>query len=528
MKSPVARAGLVAVSVFAAWWLFRLTERGVGIGSDSVVYMAGARNLFGGEGFVWKGGDQLPRPINHYPPLYSVALVPGLVLDAPVEDAARWMNAIAMGGNTFLAGALTGLVSSSGAGAVVGALLFVASEETISLHSWAMSDALYLFFALACAVSATRYLQAKGRAHELTMWMAASLGFLTRYVGASLFAIPLAAMLLAEREGQPRARRAAIGFVFAVLPGALWLARNAALTGSATNRRLGAFVQDPSWWTSMGWVIESWFLPGRLQNALAASNVPGGTILVVGLVVGLLLVWWNARERDPWNLRSVAPLWIPTILLGVSHLCAIAASAWLTYPGPDLTARNLAPILVTLSVLFSAVLATAWSRGTGEAKAAAAIAAVAFLTFKGYASRETVARLLRDGQGYTSAAWERSQTVRLLQELNPDVLYANDVGAAYYFTGRFAYEIPHRFESLTLDERTDYHEELCRMWTRLRENGGLVVFFETASRVPELPTREDLQGLLPMVADHADGAIFKAGAPPLPECGLRAQESEVD
>ena len=65
---------LVAVSIGAGLWLLRLTEKGIGVGSDSAVYFAGGENLLSGKGFVWFGGDQAPRPINHYPPLYSVGL----------------------------------------------------------------------------------------------------------------------------------------------------------------------------------------------------------------------------------------------------------------------------------------------------------------------------------------------------------------------------------------------------------------------------------------------------------------------
>ena len=65
---------MVAVSMGAALWLLRLTEMGIGVGSDSAVYIAGGENLLMGRGFVWFGGDQAPRPINHYPPLYSVGL----------------------------------------------------------------------------------------------------------------------------------------------------------------------------------------------------------------------------------------------------------------------------------------------------------------------------------------------------------------------------------------------------------------------------------------------------------------------
>ncbi len=83
---------LLVVSVVAALWLGGLTERGIGAGSDSTVYVAGAQSLLHGQGFVWFGADQRPRPINHYPPLYSAALSMAMRADASPWDAARWVE----------------------------------------------------------------------------------------------------------------------------------------------------------------------------------------------------------------------------------------------------------------------------------------------------------------------------------------------------------------------------------------------------------------------------------------------------
>jgi hypothetical protein len=50
---------VVGVSVLAGLWVWRLTEHGIGVGSDSAVYISGARNILEGNGFVWFGGDRL-------------------------------------------------------------------------------------------------------------------------------------------------------------------------------------------------------------------------------------------------------------------------------------------------------------------------------------------------------------------------------------------------------------------------------------------------------------------------------------
>src|SRR3990172_2548679 len=101
-RKTLAAVLMVAVSIGAALWLLRLTENGIGVGSDSAVYFAGGENLLMGKGFVWLGGDQAPRPINHYPPLYSVGLSFWLRVFPSADQAARAFNAVLMGANTFL------------------------------------------------------------------------------------------------------------------------------------------------------------------------------------------------------------------------------------------------------------------------------------------------------------------------------------------------------------------------------------------------------------------------------------------
>src|SRR4030066_193689 len=83
---------MVAVSIGAALWLLRMTEKGIGVGSDSAVYIAGGENLLSGRGFVWFGGDQAPRPINDYPPLYSSGLSLWLRVAPSAGQARRGVN----------------------------------------------------------------------------------------------------------------------------------------------------------------------------------------------------------------------------------------------------------------------------------------------------------------------------------------------------------------------------------------------------------------------------------------------------
>ncbi|MBF8261446.1 MAG: PMT protein, partial [candidate division NC10 bacterium] len=415
------------------------------------------------------------------------------------------------------------LLTSSGAAAILGALLFMASEETLTIHSYAMSDGLYLFLVLVCVTASTHYWRRGGtQLNRLLMWGSAGLAFLTRYVGVSLFVVPLVVTLARPPRPSSRKRETFVGFALAALPGLLWLIRNGVLTGSMTNRRPGFFPQDLSWWQQFGRLAESWFVPGRIVHLFETAHIPPGVLLVVGLLIGVgLIVLHRGRgKRSPTQPRS----WLPLAAFLAAHLGTIALSSWFSYPGPDIDTRTLAPVFVGSLVLVAAILGSGWARGSRRARVALALAAVAFLGFKVYASRDVVTRLLSDGQGYTSDAWSRSATVAALQRLNPEVVYANDIGAVYYFTGRFANIIPLRYDPITLREREAYPAEYCRMRRRLREVDGVVVYF-ARTPLPEEAEPGAITKGLESIHNGADGGLYADGGGPVAECEISRRSS---
>jgi 4-amino-4-deoxy-L-arabinose transferase-like glycosyltransferase len=509
---------LLVVSVAASAWLLLLTDKGLGIGSDSAVYLAGAENLLAGKGFVWRGGDQEPQPITHYPPLYSMVLSAGLRLNASPESVARGLNAFLMGANTWLVGALVGLLSSSGIAAVFGALVFAVSKETLGLHSWAMSDPLYLFFVLLSLTGAVQTVSVRsGRGTRLVMWIAASLAFLTRYVGVSTMAVPVVATLAIGKTKRERAVKAAGALTLAMLPGLSWLARNQWLAGSLANRNAGIYPQGVAWWQELGQVIESWFLPGRIVERFEAFHLPALVVVGAGAFGAMALAW---RYRSDLAQKAGGRLW-PWLLvagLGISHIAAIVISSWTIHPGPDIVTRTLAPAFAGLVVLLAAAAGVAEKTKTRAWEGSVILMAVAFLGFKLYAARDLIHQLARDGQGYTSVGWVRSPVVRMMEDLSPRWTYSNDIGAVYYFTGTYAYGLPLRYDSLTHGERPDYFKDYCQMRSRLYEGSGLLVLFDYASYSPQAPAREDLvEGLRALLVDST-GGIYEADGPPPPAC----------
>ena len=81
-------------SVVGATALLFSTRWGVGLGPDSVVYIASARNLLSGKGLSVSSYPWEFSPMTHYPTLFSAELAGlGLIGIDPL-DGARWFNAL--------------------------------------------------------------------------------------------------------------------------------------------------------------------------------------------------------------------------------------------------------------------------------------------------------------------------------------------------------------------------------------------------------------------------------------------------
>ena len=82
------------------------TPGGIGIYSDSVVYVGVARNLLRGHGVTYFDYNGQMAPVTHYAPLYPMVVSSlGLMGIDPVEGA-RWLNALLFAFNIILTGSI--------------------------------------------------------------------------------------------------------------------------------------------------------------------------------------------------------------------------------------------------------------------------------------------------------------------------------------------------------------------------------------------------------------------------------------
>jgi hypothetical protein len=269
---------LVLISLVAGVWIWDLTKEGIGVGNDTVVYMAGAQNIYSGKGFNWFSGDGTPRPINHYPFFFSVLLGLAHPLAIPILSWARFLQICFFVTSNILIWLLVWRMTRSLYFTMLMSIIFLVSEEMLSLHSWLMSDALFLLLVLVfmLGMSAPGYPIGQSKFHLIGLSIIATLAALTRYIGISLIALLVLQVIInPNRNFKKKIHDGLIALIFGVFPLLLWLGRNWMLAGSMTNRRSGWFPQDIGWWTDVfGKILEA---SGLLEGGLSCTGESVGS-----------------------------------------------------------------------------------------------------------------------------------------------------------------------------------------------------------------------------------------------------------
>jgi hypothetical protein len=145
------------------------------------------------------------------------------------------------------------------------------------------------------------------------------------------------------------------------------------------------------------------------------------------------------RIRLSWQLPGLSSLFLS------SYLGSFAFAYILVSPTPDVDSRTLVPFLPFGLILLFSLADLVQRSGTGSHLFNVSLAAAILLSLGGWTiiSQDTVLGMHRTGLGYTSRAWQSSETVRAVAALPPDLtLVSNETSALLLYTDRSAYELP--------------------------------------------------------------------------------------
>ena len=485
---------LALIAVVGMLLVIKTTPDGLGLSDDSIAYVAGARSMLAGNGYreAWLASN---GPVTHFPPAFpSILAFVGLLGIDPLHGA-RWVNALLFGLNAWLLGILGWRMTRSLLAGLVLAALFVSSGEMFQVHAVAMSEPLFIFLSLLSFWTFDLYFE---REHHWWWLVAcgifAGLAYLTRYAGLALAATFITALLILHSGWKKRLVGIGI-FLASVLPWALgWSIRNQLSAGNATNR---AFAWHPLTSENINpglRVFSEFFIP--IASWRERLKQPGLVETLIILVLGAALVWtittgWKYLSKSltptpsPYvrgEQRVEEVISFTTGLYIFAYLASILASMLMFDAATKFKLRILAPVLVSLLILL--VVFGVWLRN--RQRIVAILLTILVLGVSLYNQALTVNSWAKSGLGYASFQWYDSKAMAFLRELPDDVMiYTNEPGAVYLYTGRGSYVLPDRFDSATALVRTNFEEGLVSMQTNINSGQAVLALFDHGDNVSQ-------------------------------------------
>ncbi len=497
-------AALALLSVIGVGVLFYATPQGLGLNDDSIAYVAGARSLLEGRGYreIWIVSA---GPVTHFPPGFPSALAfTSLVTGIDPLRAARLLNGLLFGFNTFLMGWLALRMTKSRAFGLLTAALFLLTPSLLKIHSNAMSEPLYVFFTLVTFLLLDFYFQNQNDRRAWLLLLAAglitSLAFLTRYAALALLATGIVALVV--MHGRLRFKRALLdvgiflaGFVPFVLA---WTIRNRIVGGTVTNRAIG--------WHP---IVESNARTGIRtfsEFLVPIQNWQLSLIKVSGLFEGILIVL--ALGLLVWTLKAGLPRFfqpeknpqpeVISFLNGLyifGYFLSLAATMTFFDPATKFQLRIVSPMLVSLLLLLAFGLKTV--AGPGPGKRIALGLTVVLLAVSAVGMSESLIDLRHGGQVYANERWYDAPAIAALRELPADVvIHSNQPGVIYLYVARPGGLLPETIESANelqeqvragkavivifresnLDEATAAYYEALGQGLRIEKYNGDVIY----------------------------------------------------
>ena len=478
---------LSLIAVIGVILVLRATSNGLGLSDDSIAYIAGARSMAAGDGYreAWLASNQ---PVTHFPPGFSSILAFLGLFGADPLRAARWVNALLFGLNAALLGILGWRMTPSLTAGVVLAALFVASGEMFSVHAVAMSEPLFIFLSLLAFWMFDLYFE---RDHHW-LWLIAcgtfvGMAYLTRYAGLALVATFVAALLILHTNWKKRISSIGI-FLASVIPWVLgWSIRNRLIAGNATNR---AFAWHPLTSENIGpgvrvfadflIPIESWRREVIQQTGMVEAMI---ALVLGGVFVWVVVTAWRylsnpQQERTGKEAREV--LSFTTGLYIFAYLASIVSSMLMFDAATKFKLRILAPVLVSLLILL--VVFGIWMRSRRREIVVALTLLVLGVSI--YKQSITFNTWAKTELGYASFQWYDSKAMDYLSELPDDVMiYTNEPGAVYLYTGRGCYVLPDRFDSATAIAHTNFEKGVAVMQTDIHQGKAVLALFDHGENV---------------------------------------------
>jgi hypothetical protein len=139
--------------------------------------------------------------------------------------------------------------------------------------------------------------------------------------------------------------------------------------------------------------------------------------------------------------------------------------------------RMLLPVYDIILLLILAFAGWGWNNGSRLQRILAAVAVLVGLGLAVPGAVTSVGELHQDGRGFIDKLRRESPTMQYIREHDISLFYTNQPPTVYILTGKAGYMVPSPIDSLTLQPRPSYRQDLAMMKGKIRQQDGLLIFF---------------------------------------------------
>ena len=501
---PFALLGATILAISTRW--------GIGLTPDSVVYVGAARNLASGQGLTLSYHPGVLTPMTHYPPLFPTLLAGWGLLQMDPQVGARWLNDLLFAGNIAVIGLIVYIRTQSLWVSAFGSLFTMASFPIVQIHSMAWSEPLFIFFELLAISFLAIYMEKQGHIFLVASSVTAALGCLTRYAGIALIMTGVIALLFLNNvKWTKKLLETGLYFAIGSIPILLWTLRNFLFAGSATDRKFVFHRLTADHLESALDTISTWLLPPSVASATRITSM----LAAVALMMVAFLMIRMGETKDQWRPTRNVPMLLPPLFVFVLSYVILLVVTILFYDAyTPLDNRILSPAyvagLIVLICLFSDLLKSL--RQLQAAQIAVMLLFLALFVSHGLPSNDWLRHSYLHGFGYASRVWRESNIVRLLADLDDDrPIFTNGADALYILTGRSSYTFPSKVDPSTHQININYLYELSSMAKQLRQERGILVYFNSVGWRWYIPSEDELKERLALrlLVREKDGSVYE-------------------
>jgi hypothetical protein len=412
--------------------LLATSNFGAGLSPDSIGYIAAARNLAAGNGFLWYNGD----PIDFWPPLYPIILAISIKFFGidPLLST-HVINSFIFGLTIYLTGLLVyRYIENFAFLAIFGTVYILFSISLFSVSIMAWSEPPFILFVVLFLLTIDLYLEKGSLPYFMVAAIAALLACFTRYIGVALTISGMVAILFfAQSRFKEKLIFSSIFGLVSFLPLSLWLNRNYMLTGTLTGYRDSSKYSIYQNVLNIFNVILGWFFPSRL---LSSPYYRIGIFLFLVILITLFFVfvckYWSVLKQ---YINKIFPI---IIFISIYLALLVIGSKTISY----LDNRFLAPIFIPIVIVLLFVLDKIFNLiiiNTAIKKLGLIFILSSMIFYSlGIFVNNFIYISTQGGDSYNSVKWRKSETVKYIADgkLSSDrKIFSDDPYAIYFFTG---------------------------------------------------------------------------------------------